>query len=92
MTGDWVAAAIIGTVTCVAFLPVLWNQFVEWDDYENLVIIRTTEARAEVTFVECLRRFTCIATMEGQALATDGRLNDAIAEFLAIVGLKPDFA
>ncbi|HUK39613.1 MAG TPA: hypothetical protein VLX11_01165, partial [Candidatus Acidoferrales bacterium] len=37
LTGNWVAAAIIGAITCVAFLPVLWNQFVEWDDYENLV-------------------------------------------------------
>lgn len=33
----WLAPAIVGVATCVAFLPVLWNGFVEWDDYETLV-------------------------------------------------------
>src|SRR5215475_960531 len=35
--GDWTVPAIIAVVTCVAFLPVLWNQFVDWDDFDNLV-------------------------------------------------------
>ena len=34
---DWVASAIVAVVTCVTFLPVLWNEFVDWDDYDNLV-------------------------------------------------------
>ena len=33
----WLVPAIVGVATCVAFLPVLWNGFVEWDDYENLL-------------------------------------------------------
>jgi tetratricopeptide (TPR) repeat protein len=33
----WIAPAMVAVVTCVAFLPLLWNQFVEWDDYENLI-------------------------------------------------------
>src|SRR5438132_505855 len=35
--GNWVASAIIVVVTCVTFLPVLENEFVDWDDYFNLV-------------------------------------------------------
>src|ERR1700730_12389212 len=34
---DWFVAAIVAAVTCVAFLPVLRNQFVVWDDYDNLI-------------------------------------------------------
>ena len=33
----WLVPAIVAVATCVAFLPVLWNGFVEWDDYENLL-------------------------------------------------------
>ncbi len=33
----WLVPAIVGVATCVAFLPVLWNGFVEWDDYQNLL-------------------------------------------------------
>jgi Tfp pilus assembly protein PilF len=36
-TGNWIVPAIIAVVTCVTFLPVLWNQFVDWDDFDNLV-------------------------------------------------------
>ncbi len=28
---------VVGFVTFISFLPALWNRFVEWDDYENLV-------------------------------------------------------
>ena len=28
---------MVAIVACTAFLPALWNQFVEWDDYENLI-------------------------------------------------------
>ena len=33
----WIAPALVAVDTCVAFLPLIWNQFVEWDDYENLI-------------------------------------------------------
>ena len=33
----WVVPLIVAVATCVSFLPVLWNEFVDWDDYENLV-------------------------------------------------------
>ena len=33
----WIAPAIVTIVTCMTFLPVLGNQFVNWDDYENLI-------------------------------------------------------
>ena len=29
--------ALVFMIATIPFLPVLWNQFVEWDDYENLV-------------------------------------------------------
>ena len=32
----WIAPVVVAVVTCAAFLPVLSNQFVEWDDYENI--------------------------------------------------------
>src|SRR6478672_396686 len=34
--GDrWIASIVVLTLTLVSFGPILWNQFVEWDDYEN---------------------------------------------------------
>src|SRR5919108_29795 len=33
----WIPSAIVTVVTCMTFLPVLGNQFVNWDDYENLI-------------------------------------------------------
>jgi len=33
----WIAPAFIALVTFITFLPTLWNQFVDWDDYENLI-------------------------------------------------------
>src|ERR687892_581105 len=33
----WIAPAVVALVTCATFIPALWNQFVDWDDYENLV-------------------------------------------------------
>jgi tetratricopeptide (TPR) repeat protein len=33
----WFEPAFIAIVTCVTFLPVFLNQFVDWDDYSNLV-------------------------------------------------------
>ncbi|MGN6720082.1 MAG: hypothetical protein ACTHLX_22160, partial [Candidatus Binatia bacterium] len=33
----WIPPAIVGFATFVSFLPTLWNRFVEWDDYENLI-------------------------------------------------------
>src|SRR5437870_4074651 len=36
-TRAWIAPVFVAVVTCATFLPVLWNQFVEWDDYENLI-------------------------------------------------------
>ena len=33
----WLAPTVVALATCATFLPVLWNQFVNWDDYENLV-------------------------------------------------------
>jgi tetratricopeptide (TPR) repeat protein len=33
----WLIPAIIALATCAAFFPVFGNDFVEWDDYENLV-------------------------------------------------------
>ena len=32
----WIAPLVVTLVAAVAFLPVLWNDFVDWDDYENL--------------------------------------------------------
>ena len=32
-----IAALLIALVTLIAFSPILRNQFVEWDDYENLI-------------------------------------------------------
>ena len=34
---EWLAPTVVALATCATFLPVLWNQFVNWDDYENLV-------------------------------------------------------
>jgi tetratricopeptide (TPR) repeat protein len=34
---QWIAPIVILTVTLVSFGPILRNQFVEWDDYENLI-------------------------------------------------------
>jgi len=31
----WIASIVVLTLTLVSFGPILWNQFVEWDDYEN---------------------------------------------------------
>jgi protein O-mannosyl-transferase len=36
-TTRWFVPVIICAATCAAFLPILWNDFVEWDDYENLI-------------------------------------------------------
>lgn len=36
-TGSWAIAAILALSTAAAFLPALWNEFVNWDDYETLV-------------------------------------------------------
>jgi tetratricopeptide (TPR) repeat protein len=33
----WVFAVILVATTCAAFFPALRNEFVDWDDYENLV-------------------------------------------------------
>ena len=33
----WLPAIFVAAVTLVAFLPILRNGFVEWDDYENLI-------------------------------------------------------
>ena len=33
----WIPPVVVGFVTVISFLPILRNQFVEWDDYENLV-------------------------------------------------------
>jgi len=34
---QWIGPIVILTVTLLSFGPILWNQFVEWDDYENLI-------------------------------------------------------
>jgi protein O-mannosyl-transferase len=35
---EWVVPGMmVFIVTCAAFLPVIWNQFVDWDDYDNLI-------------------------------------------------------
>jgi protein O-mannosyl-transferase len=34
---EWLAPAIVAVATFAAFLPVLWNSFVSWDDYDNVV-------------------------------------------------------
>ena len=36
-TARWFVPVTIFAATCAAFLPILWNDFVEWDDYENLI-------------------------------------------------------
>jgi tetratricopeptide (TPR) repeat protein len=33
----WLTAIVVATISFVPFVPVLWNDFVEWDDYENIV-------------------------------------------------------
>src|SRR5690348_14161242 len=33
----WFIGLAIVVATCAAFLPSLWNDHVEWDDYENLI-------------------------------------------------------
>jgi Tfp pilus assembly protein PilF len=33
----WIFPVILIVTTCAAFFPALWNGFVDWDDYENLV-------------------------------------------------------
>jgi protein O-mannosyl-transferase len=35
--GVWLLALLLAAFTFVTFVPALWNQFVDWDDYENLV-------------------------------------------------------
>jgi tetratricopeptide (TPR) repeat protein len=34
---DWLVPVIVVVATCGCFFPAFWNQFVEWDDYDNLV-------------------------------------------------------
>jgi len=34
---EWIAPILVFTLTLVSFAPILRNQFVEWDDYENLI-------------------------------------------------------
>ena len=34
---QWIAPIVILAVTLISFGPILQNQFVEWDDYENLI-------------------------------------------------------
>jgi Tfp pilus assembly protein PilF len=36
-TTQWVTPGIVAIGTCATFLPLLWNEFVDWDDYDNLV-------------------------------------------------------
>jgi Tfp pilus assembly protein PilF len=36
-TAPWFVPVTVFAATCAAFLPILWNDFVEWDDYENLI-------------------------------------------------------
>jgi protein O-mannosyl-transferase len=36
-TSEWLIPAIIVVATCGSLFPVVWNEFVEWDDYDNLV-------------------------------------------------------
>jgi protein O-mannosyl-transferase len=33
----WLAPVVVAIVSCAPFVPALWNDFVEWDDYENIV-------------------------------------------------------
>ncbi len=33
----WITPIVILTITVITFSPILQNQFVEWDDYENLI-------------------------------------------------------
>jgi tetratricopeptide (TPR) repeat protein len=33
---EWFVVAVVGLVTFVVFMPGLWNEFVNWDDYETL--------------------------------------------------------
>jgi Tfp pilus assembly protein PilF len=34
---QWIAPVFVALVTFITFFPTLQNQFVEWDDYENLI-------------------------------------------------------
>jgi Tfp pilus assembly protein PilF len=36
-TSEWFVPAVVVVATCGSFFPVVWNEFVEWDDYDNLV-------------------------------------------------------
>jgi Tfp pilus assembly protein PilF len=36
-TVRWFVPVTVFAATCAAFLPILWNDFVDWDDYENLI-------------------------------------------------------
>jgi protein O-mannosyl-transferase len=36
-TVRWFVPLTVFAATCAVFLPILWNDFVEWDDYENLM-------------------------------------------------------
>src|ERR671923_1602028 len=33
----WVTPTVVALITGITFLPILWNQFVDWDDYDNLL-------------------------------------------------------
>jgi protein O-mannosyl-transferase len=33
----WLPPAAVMILSCATFLPALWNDFLEWDDYENIV-------------------------------------------------------
>ena len=35
---QWIAPTIVVLATCAAVFPVIWNDFVEWDDCENFDI------------------------------------------------------
>jgi tetratricopeptide (TPR) repeat protein len=36
-SSQWIGVSVVGLITCVGFMPALWNEFVNWDDYETLV-------------------------------------------------------
>ena len=36
-TALWTVPILVALATCAVFIPVLGNDFVEWDDYENLI-------------------------------------------------------
>ena len=49
-TARWFVPVTIFAATCAAFLPILWNDFVEWDTYMNAYNLIDRNSTVDILF------------------------------------------